>query len=258
MGLWRLKLPEDDPQMVQIKLKMGSALRLAGHLLAAEVVLDEVLARVADQGQPRARILLELGRLDVARQRHEEAGPQLSEGLKLAILAGDRQLMVELYLEFAGLMEVMDRWDRAAAELEEGIVLVSGGGTPEENASIPGLWRLLHRLARLHHHQGQPHLATISANQAVHQARGEGSLSGEATCLLWLGQHLKQQNLPAEASRHLSRASGLFRRLGGPPELGSLHDAPGRARAEGAAPVVGGRPGAGGAGPLARRGAESA
>ncbi len=54
----------------------------------------------------------------------------------------------------------------------------------------------------------------ITANQAMLQARGEGSLRGEATCLLWLGRLLTEQDDRGLAREHMAMAAELYRRLG--------------------------------------------
>ena len=214
VGRWELRLKDDDPQLLEIKRKAGHALRMSGHLIAAEVMLEEALAGANGQGALRANLLLELARLDTARCRLDDANARVTEGLKAAILVGDRDLMIELYLELAELLEALERREQAVSELNEGILLVTGGGTPEVNAEILGLWRLLHRLGTLQDRLDRVHEAVITAHQAVLQARGEGSLRGEATCLLWLGRLLMEQDERDDAREHMARAAELFRRLG--------------------------------------------
>ena len=214
VGRLELHLTDHDPRLLEIKLKLGFALRMAGHLLAAEVVLKETLAAAEQENTLRARILLELSRLDVVRDRHQEADRQLTEALRLAIMAGERELMVELYLELAGLLQSPDQQPRAIRELEEGILLVTSGAAIKDRPVVIGLWQLLKQLGELHQQQGRNAAALIALEQAVMQADGEGSIRARATCSLSLAQLLRNMGQAEMATQYVKQATAAFRRLG--------------------------------------------
>ena len=211
---WELYLGEEDPRFQSIALKMGCALRVAGHLLSAEVVLKEALSASAKDSKLRASLQLELGRVCTARARYDEAAELARDGIRLAILSGDRELMVALYIDLGAALLSLDQPSGAIKEVEEGILLVTGGEGTKAAAPVKELWRLLALLGQVHSELRQLPRALIASEQAVMLAHREGHNTGEATCLLQLGQVLSAMDRHQLAKEYVGRASEMFRRLG--------------------------------------------
>ena len=200
-------LEREDPRCLRLMLKMGGCLRRAGHLLAAEVALEEALGYAGEGSVVHAQLLLQRGFLRQRRGQQDLAEEDLRRSVEVA---GDSAPEVMLQASLA-LASIIDDRGSARHELELGIraaVSQPMGQRP------PSLWRALLRLAELQRGDGQPMAARATTAEALDTACHVGTQVGEATARRLMGElELELKNRDA-ARESLEGAASLFRRLG--------------------------------------------
>ena len=211
---WRLRLDGADPRYLGLAIKLARALRLAGHLLSAEMVLYECADEARAHTSLHARHELESALVHRARDRLDEAEHALGRAIPRALTADEPELVIRIYLELADLLLARGQRRRALEELAEGALVVTKGDGDAATEGPPGLWQLVLRRAELLAADGSRPAALRTAERALHLSRGENSLVGQAHCHLALGRLLAQQRETETARRNLTTAGKLFRRIG--------------------------------------------
>jgi hypothetical protein len=131
-----------------------------------------------------------------------------------AMLGGDGAQLTEMYLELGRVMSLQEQYDNGAAELEEGVLLVTGGEGPLAENGPPGFWRLLADTASLYAHQGRHDHAMNLAQGALSHAAREPSKLGQARSHFILGTLFDTLNQRSAAAKHYQWAHQEFCTLG--------------------------------------------
>jgi hypothetical protein len=210
---WELLASEGDGRYLQMALKQGQALRQSGHLISAEVVFKEAQAAAADRAEICLQLQTELALLRMAQGREPEALELIQTGLQQAIVAGATEAMMTMYLELAKALRTEDP-ERAIGELEEGLLLVTGGEGEDSEQAPQEFWKMLNFLASLHQRQGNLGRALALNRQAMLQARREGSVSGQAQSHLLMGRLLELAAEADSSAENYTIASQLFGDMG--------------------------------------------
>jgi tetratricopeptide (TPR) repeat protein len=206
LARWEVGIPDDDPRSLELALRLARALRLAGHTLAAEMLLEETSASADDRTDLFARSLVEHGRLHRARGRADAAVEAFHRAINRALSSGDPGLMIETYLELGELLTQQGREGKALEELAEGLLLSTKG---EGELAVDGprnLWSLLFRLAELHGRRGDHRRSLVLAERALFHARRGASAAGLARCHLLLGRLFAAEGRPELARENLTTA----------------------------------------------------
>ncbi len=211
---WELLLDEGTERYLTLSLQLAEALTDAGHLLAAEMVFKEAQAESGRHPALKIRLGLGLGRLLSRRTLFEEAIESTRSALGQALQAGQAGLLLKAYLQLAEVLEQSGDLGAASAELDEALLLMSGGGAEDPGGGPRDLWRLTLRAATLQHRQGAPDRARRLAATALEQARTAQSLEGQGQSQLALGRWLDPATPRDAAETALEAATAAFRRLG--------------------------------------------
>ena len=137
-----------------------------------------------------------------------------------AIRAGDPDLLTDLYLELSSVQALQSGREESAAELEEGVFLISAGVESSSGEGPVGFWRLLAAVAEHRASEGRCDTALGMLYQALDHARSQESLLGQARCSFELGRILGQLHRTTEAQEHFRSAESAFQRLGDRRSLG--------------------------------------
>ena len=214
---WELAPDVDGEQVFDLSLKMGHALRRAGHQLGAEEALNGSMDFIEPDAGQRARFHVAMGRLLRTSGRSEEAEDHLRQACDGA---DDAETLLRAHSELADLLTAGDASEEARAVLEQGLHAVKPDEDGDEDDDVHGhehgpvgAWRLGLRLAALASLQKRAEQSRVLAQEALSMARREGSEEGMAQCYMVLGR-LLQRDDPDAAREHLSTASVLFLGLG--------------------------------------------
>lgn len=214
LARWELLIGENDARYQALSGQLADALRDAGHLLAAELVYKETLQTDLQAPAQHARLLLGMAELMHRRRLFTEAESLARQALPLGLRAGQTALLMAIYTLLVDTLVGLGRSEAALAELEEGVLLLSGG----EGAFAPdlpaGSWRLLERLAILRLAAGSPEEARQLGEQVLSLARHDGSLDGVSRGHLLLARIHARSGDAAGLERHGTAAVQALRRLG--------------------------------------------
>jgi len=214
MARWELLYEEHDEQCLSLALHLGDTLHFTGELQAAELVLKESLPAARALPAFQAKLLRSLGRVKISQGDVEPGLGCYREALRQGLMAGERDLLAELYVNLGKTLSDLERFGEAVQEMREGVDLVTAGEGAGA-ADVPvGFWRLLLQLAEAERHTGDFVGATRHAAVALDQARREESLVGQARCHSSLAQILEDQHRVEAAERHHAAALETFRQLG--------------------------------------------
>jgi hypothetical protein len=180
------------------------------------VVLKEALS-VAQSSGDRASVVLAhraLARLALVWQDAARAREHFTRALQEAFTTGDARVIAELYLELADVLARLGDLPAAAAELDEGVTLCTGGDGPEGERGPEPTWRMVLRQAELAALRGRATEATSLAGFALKHAGRVHSALGKARVHAFLGTAEERAGRPAEAATHRRAAVTELRHLG--------------------------------------------
>jgi len=210
----QLGYPPDNPRAIRLSLKQARSLRLAGHLLSAVKTLGEV--EEAANGNPGAMALIQLeaGRLAALREQPQDARVALNEAIRLSLSQGKPEILMDAYLDLAEAHDQLDDPEAALAELEEGLLMVSGGIGTNDARAPKNFWRLLLGLAERLRQAGDLSRAAEMGRSALNHAERGESQRGRALAHQLLGLLGNETGDQYSAEGNLSTAITLFRRMG--------------------------------------------
>jgi hypothetical protein len=214
----QLMLSDDDAamqaQFVAIAVKLADQLRVGGELGLARGLIDEVRMHCRDSRALQAQVLRAAAHLSGAEGDHATTAAALREGIGLAIVTGQRDLICDLYLDMATTHLRESLASEAVTELEEGVDLVTGGEGGQASDGPPALWRMLYRLAQLHALEGRRERAVEIGDHALRHAVRVGARVGTARIQSMLAGLLEQLGDRRRAHDLRDRAIDEMRRLG--------------------------------------------
>ncbi|HTE49252.1 MAG TPA: protein kinase [Kofleriaceae bacterium] len=214
----QLMLSDDEPslqaQFVGIAVKLAEQLRVGGELGLARGLIDEVRAHCRDSRALQAQVLRAAAHLASSEGDHAGAAGALREGIGLAIVNGQRDLICDLYLDMATTHLRESLAAEAVTELEEGVDLVTGGEGGRAHDGPGALWRMLYRLAQLHALEGRRDRAVEVGNHALRHAQRVGARVGTARIQSMLAGLLEQLGDRRRAHELRDQAIAEMRRLG--------------------------------------------
>jgi len=211
---WELLLEPDSPRCLRLAFLLSEALRYAGDLVSAKIVLKEVVEFANHVPSTGALMWRSLARLERHNERHHKAEAAMRRAVGLAVRSGDGVLLTEMYLELGRVLAQRNDWGATAAELEEGTLLVTGGEGWQAEQAPRGFWRLLVDTASLYSRQGLHLHAMELARNALAHAQREPSLLGQARTHFLLGNLFDEAKLRSPATNHYQQAQRRFRDLG--------------------------------------------
>lgn len=112
-----------DPAVVTLSRKLGEALDRAGDHAGADGVLREAMELVGPSSRERGRMLLQLGRVAVHRDRGREAARLFGQAIEILQRTKDTRYEAEAQLELGRLRRDARELDAAVAPLERAIDL---------------------------------------------------------------------------------------------------------------------------------------
>jgi tetratricopeptide (TPR) repeat protein len=199
----------------RIGLRLGEAMFWSGDALAVEGVLHEALEHSQADPASQARVYAALGRLAMTRNHSQQARTSLGSAIERAMRAGDPELLAELYVQLAGVLEHDDDLESALRELMEGCMLCTAGGDALSGLEGPPiLWRLLLKLAEIHGLRADPQTAIRYGQAALKHAERVGSPVGRARAHELLADLLMVAGRPGPSREHRLQAVEAMRHLG--------------------------------------------
>jgi eukaryotic-like serine/threonine-protein kinase len=214
----QLMLADDDAalqaQFVGIAVKLADQLRVGGELGLARGLIDEVRAHCRESRALQAQVLRAAAHLSSSEGDQGSAAAALREGIGLAIVTGQRDLICDLYLDMATTHLRESLASAAVTELEEGVDLVTGGEGGQAADGPHALWRMLYRLAQLQALEGRRERAVEIGDHALRHAARVGARVGIARIQSMLAGLLEQLGDRRRAHDLRDRAIEEMRRLG--------------------------------------------
>ncbi|GAB4209837.1 MAG: hypothetical protein OHK0013_29710 [Sandaracinaceae bacterium] len=113
-----------DPAVVALSRKLGEALDRAGDHAGADGVLREAMELVGPGSRERGRMLLQLGRVAMHRERQREAVRLLGQAIEVAQRTKDTRYEAEALLELGRLRRDSKDLEAAVASLERALDLL--------------------------------------------------------------------------------------------------------------------------------------
>ncbi|MFH2006213.1 MAG: protein kinase [bacterium] len=211
---WQMLLEESDPICLDLALRLGDSLRYCGDFVAADMVLKEAVLTAVDEPAWHARLLHSLALLELAQGNHSTAVETMQYAVRQAFFSAKPALLNQMYIDLGRVLDQAGQALRAAAELEEGVLVVTSGDGPAAEAAPDSFWRLLAQLAELQFRQGSASNALSSAQAALRQAEAHGSQIGQARCHYRLARCYDRLERPEEADEHHVTALAAFQLLG--------------------------------------------
>lgn len=119
-----------DPAVVTLSRKLGEALDQSGDHAGADGVLREAMDFVGPASRERARMLLELGRVSIHRERQRDAMRLLGQAIEIGVSTRDGRCAAEARLELGLLRSAAGDYATASSTLEAALDVLEN----EENA----------------------------------------------------------------------------------------------------------------------------
>ena len=206
---WELAPDVDGDLVFELSIKLGHALRRAGHHLGAEEAFNGSMDFIQPDPHQQARFHLGLGQVLQATDRTDEAEEQF---LRACQAGGGDEVALQAHHKLAALLVQASEVPRAIEVLEQGVRAVCGDADPGD-CRLPGTWRLVLQQATVHGQQGHDQRAVGLTRAALALASREQTREGEAQCYMVLGQLLLQADPPA-ALESLAAATVIYMGLG--------------------------------------------
>jgi serine/threonine-protein kinase len=194
--------------------EMSSRVMRAGEHLGESIeLLEDRLARGGFTPKQEATLMAALGEVLVRAKRSEDAIRTLKRALGPAMSAGDRRTMARVYDELGRCHAMREDFDRALAELKEGLDMFTLGEGPRADVDFD-IWRYLLRMCDYSRHAGKPKEAREWVEHALWHAERREDRLGLLRChahYAWVLRDLRQSAL---AEQHLARALDEARHFG--------------------------------------------
>jgi tetratricopeptide (TPR) repeat protein len=205
--------PTAVAQFADASVRLADVLRHAGRLGLAAGTLDE-----AELMQPQpvqaACIARARGRLALTRGDFEDSCYYMRYAIGLGLRAGDSDFVCETYVDLAKALSKKGDPAAAAAELNEGIDMLTLGEGLGGAASASRLWLLGYRLAELYQQAGDASAAERVAQDALHHADRALAPQGRGRLFALLARINEAAGHPKRALAHRARAIDELRRIG--------------------------------------------
>jgi len=211
---WQLLLETDDQRCLELSLKLVNSMRYSSDTLGVELTFKEALSCAANNPKFHTRFLLSWTEFELTRNHGQEALFSIQNAVRRAYAAGRAQLLAETYLNMTKVLSFLGNIGTAIDELEDGIMIATGGAGVDHQLPLTGLWRLYIELAQLHLRQKNRDLAMQAANNAHLSACREQSLLGEGRSGYLIGTLMDEMGRHDESLQHLSKALDIFIKLG--------------------------------------------
>jgi serine/threonine-protein kinase len=206
----------DELAQVRIALKLGVVLRYGGDTVASELVIKEALenARRLDDRPSTVQAYRALARLASGRGDHDRARRLLVQAIQEAFSSGDAVTLAELYLDLADALSSAQDLEGAYRELEEGLLLCTGGDGAEAQGGPEPVWRMVLKLADLRRAVGRMDEAVRLAGHALRHAERTQSPLAKARVHAFLGLLPQGAAREQQAVAHRRAAIDVLRRVG--------------------------------------------
>ena len=198
---------------VELTTMAARVMRSGEHLSEAIELLEQRLQRGGFTPKQEAELLASLGEVLLRGKRNDDAVATLKRALGPAMSAGDRATMARVYDELGRCHASRDDFDRALAELKEGLDMFTLGEGPRADVDFD-IWRYLLRMCDYGRHGGRPKEARDWVEHALFHAERREDRLGLLRChahYAWVLRDLKQSAL---AEQHLARALDEARHFG--------------------------------------------
>ncbi len=210
---WKLLEDEESSTNIRLNLKLAEAMEATGDLNGANVVLRYVEGLASANTLVRAQARLRLSRILAGLQRPVKAIKVVREAISDGILAGEADLLTEAYMFLANLLVHTGQIAEAAAELDEGLAMVTAG--TQDGPPPASLWKLMAKAALLAARMDPGKRRAVDlAKQALELARAVGNHTAEARCELLLGHTLGGAGDQAASEEHYRKALDVVKSAG--------------------------------------------
>ncbi len=200
--------------LVEISIKLASALRAVGEIGLARGILNESENQCGESPALRVRLLRALAKLHAAEGDIEGAISLCRDAIGMAIKLFALELLTETYLDLATMQLRNGESAAAAQELEESIDLITMGEGPAIAKAPSQFWRLLLRLGQLLSSEGNTAKALHIVQHAARLASASGSEVGVARAHVTLASILEANGESGKAQSYRQRAIEDMRLLG--------------------------------------------
>ena len=205
---------ESQMLLVDISIKLASALRACGEIGLARGILSESKALCGESPVLRVRLLRASAKLHAAEGDIEGAIALCRDAIGIAIPMFAVELLTETYLDLATMQLRNGEAAAAAQELEESIDLITMGEGPSTTNAPTQFWRLLLRLGQLLSSEGNTVKALHIVKHAARLAMETGSTIGVARSHVTLASILEATGASIKAQSYRQRAIDDMRLLG--------------------------------------------
>jgi len=203
-------LPDAALDVVEASLRLAEVLRHADQPRLAAGALDEAMTRHTSERQ-RALARRTRGLIDLRTGDFASAIAQLESAAGSAMRAGDRDALCQIYLDLSRALDRAGQGERALAELEQAIDVVTAGSGLANANGPDSLWRIgLALAARL---PSLPRARELAA-QVLALANRRGPPVARARALAFLAERAERAGDSSSARRHRAQAIEATRALG--------------------------------------------
>ncbi len=200
-------------RFIDASVRLADVMRFAGLLGLASGTLDEaeLMQASSEQGAAIARAR---GRVAIARGDAAAGCEHLRNAIGLALRAGDREFVCETYVDLAGALRDLGDPGAAAAELTEGIDVLTLGEGLAGKLTAERLWLLGLRLAELRLQAGEVTLAESVAQRSLGHVHDSVAPQGRGRLYALLARIAETANDHKKALALRTRAIDELRALG--------------------------------------------